>query len=114
MTKRIGVLLSGRGTNFEALAESVAAGRIPNAEIAIVISNRGGAPGIDRAKARGIATRVIPSKGLEREVYDRQVGAVLDEHKVDLICLAGYMRLDRKSTRLNSSHRCIMYAVFCF
>src|SRR5437899_3884979 len=93
MTKRIGVLLSGRGSNFEALAESVAAGRIPNAEIAMVISNREGAPGIERAKARGIATRVIPSKGLEREVYDRQVAAVLDEHKVDLICLAGYMRL---------------------
>jgi len=93
MTKRIGVLLSGRGSNFEALAESVAAGRIPNAEIAIVLSNREGAPGIDRAKTRGIATRVIPSKGLEREVYDRQVGAVLDEYKVDLICLAGYMRL---------------------
>src|SRR5438270_11841009 len=93
MTKRIGVLLSGRGSNFEALAESVAAGRIPNAEIAIVISNREGAPGIDRAKTRGIATRVIPSKGLEREVYDRQFGAVLDEYKVDLICLAGYMRL---------------------
>ena len=93
MTKRIGVLLSGRGSNFEALAESVAAGRIPNAEIAIVLSNREGAPGIDRAKTRGIATRVIPSKGLEREVYDRQVGAVLDQYKVDLICLAGYMRL---------------------
>src|SRR5205823_7530961 len=62
-------------------------------EIAIVVSNREGAPGIDRAKARGIATRVIPSKGLEREVYDRQVAAVLDEHKADLICLAGYMRL---------------------
>ena len=93
MKKRIGVLLSGRGSNFEALAESVAAGRIPNAEIAIVVSNREGAPGIDRAKARGIATRVIPSKGLEREVYDRQVAAVLDEHKVDLVCLAGYMRL---------------------
>src|SRR6202007_2959849 len=93
MTKRIGVLLSGRGSNFEALAESVAAGRIPNAEIAVVISNREGAPGIDRAKARGIAARVIPSKGLERETYDRQVAAVLDEHKVDLICLAGYMRL---------------------
>ena len=93
MTKRIGVLLSGRGSNFEALAESAAAGRIPNAEIAIVISNRDGAPGIDRAKARGIATRVIPSKGLERETYDRQVAAVLDEYKVDLICLAGYMRL---------------------
>ncbi len=93
MTKRIGVLLSGRGSNFEALAESVAVGRIPNAEIAMVISNREGAPGIERAKARGIATRVIPSKGLEREPYDRQAAAVLDEHKVDLICLAGYMRL---------------------
>jgi phosphoribosylglycinamide formyltransferase-1 len=93
MTKRIGVLLSGRGSNFEALAESLAAGRVPNAEIAIVISNREGAPGIERAKGRGIPTGVIPSKGLEREVYDRQVVAVLDEHKVDLICLAGYMRL---------------------
>ncbi len=93
MKKRIGVLLSGRGSNFEALAESVAAGRIPNAEIAIVISNRGGAPGIERANARGIRTRVIPSKGLERETYDRQVAAVLEEHQIDLICLAGYMRL---------------------
>ena len=93
MKKRIGVLLSGRGSNFEALAESVAAGRIPNAEISIVISNREGAPGIERANARGIRTRVIPSKGLEREAYDRQVAAVLEEHKIDLICLAGYMRL---------------------
>ena len=57
MKKRIGVLLSGRGSNFEALAESVAAGRIPNAEISIVISNREGAPGIERANARGIRTR---------------------------------------------------------
>jgi phosphoribosylglycinamide formyltransferase-1 len=93
MNKRIGVLLSGRGSNFEALAESVAAGRIPNAEIAIVLSNREGAPGIARAKARGISAQAIPSKGLEREAYDRQVVAVLNEHKVDLICLAGYMRL---------------------
>src|SRR6266699_2484353 len=93
MNKRIGVLLSGRGSNFEALAESVATGRIPNAEIAIVISNREGAPGIQCAASLGIPNRVIPSKGLEREVYDRQVAAVLDEHKVDLICLAGYMRL---------------------
>ena len=93
MKKRIGVLLSGRGSNFEALADSIAAGRIPNAEIAIVISNREGAPGIDRAKARGIPAKVIPSKGLEREVYDRQVAAVLSESRVDLICLAGYMRL---------------------
>jgi phosphoribosylglycinamide formyltransferase 1 len=93
MAKRIGVLLSGRGSNFEALADSVAAGRIPGAEIAIVVSNREGAPGIDKAKERKIATRVIPSKGLEREVYDRQVVAVLNERKVDLVCLAGYMRL---------------------
>src|SRR5207245_10524380 len=93
MKKLIGVLLSGRGSNFEALADSVAAGRIPNAEIAMVISNREGAPGIQRAESRGIRTRVIPSKGLEREAYDRQVVAVLHEHKVDLICLAGYMRL---------------------
>jgi phosphoribosylglycinamide formyltransferase-1 len=93
MTKRIGVLLSGRGSNFEALADSVAAGRIPNAEVAIVISNREGAPGIDKAQQRGIATKVIPSKGLEREAYDRQVVAVLQQHKADLVCLAGYMRL---------------------
>ena len=93
MTKRIGVLLSGRGSNFEALADSISAGRIPNAEIAIVVSNREGAPGIDRAHARGLATRVIPSKGLEREPYDRQVVAALHEASVDLVCLAGYMRL---------------------
>jgi phosphoribosylglycinamide formyltransferase 1 len=93
MNKRIGVLLSGRGSNFEALAESIATARIPNAEIAIVVSNREGAPGLDRAKARGIPTRAIPSKGLEREAYDRQVVAVLNEHRVDLVCLAGYMRL---------------------
>ncbi len=93
MTKRIGVLLSGRGSNFEALADSIAAGRIPDAEIAMVISNRPGAPGIERAEQRGIKNRVIPSKGLEREVYDRQVAAVLDESAVGLICLAGYLRL---------------------
>ncbi|HXQ98643.1 MAG TPA: phosphoribosylglycinamide formyltransferase [Candidatus Limnocylindrales bacterium] len=91
--KRIGVLLSGRGSNFEALADSVAAGRIPNAEIAVVISNREGAPGIERAAARGIPAKLIPSKGLEREAYDKQVAAMLQGHKVDLVCLAGYMRL---------------------
>src|SRR6267154_37313 len=93
MGKRIGVLLSGRGSNFEALADSVGGGRLPGAEIAVVVSNREGAPGIERATVRGIAARVIPSKGLEREVYDRQVVAVLREFKVDLVCLAGYMRL---------------------
>ncbi len=93
MAKRIGILLSGRGSNFEALADSVAAGRIPGAEIAIVISNREGAPGIEKAKARGIATLVIPSKGKEREAYDREVVVALRERQVDLVCLAGFMRL---------------------
>ena len=93
MTKRIGVLLSGRGSNFEALADSIVSGRIPNAEVALVLSNREAAAGIDRAKARGLTARVIPSKGLEREAYDRLVVAALNEAKVDLICLAGYMRL---------------------
>lgn len=93
MNRRIGVLLSGRGSNFEALADSVAAGRIPSAEISMVLSNQEGAPGIERARARGIEARVIPSKGLEREAYDRLVVAALREKKVDLVCLAGYMRL---------------------
>jgi len=93
MKKRIGILLSGRGSNFEALADGVVTGRIPNAEIAVVVSNREGAPGIDRAAARGLDARVIPSRGLEREAYDRQVAAVLHEKRVDLVCLAGYMRL---------------------
>jgi phosphoribosylglycinamide formyltransferase 1 len=93
MKKRIGVLLSGRGSNFEALAESVSRGRIPNAEISVVISHRENAPGIERARERGIDARVLPSKGLDREAYDRQVVAVLQEKKIDLVCLAGYMRL---------------------
>src|SRR5271155_5877372 len=93
MKKHIGVLLSGRGSNFEALAESVAVGRIPGAEIAIVVSNREGAAGIEKARERGLDARVIPSKGLEREAYDKLVLAALQEKKVDLVCLAGYMRL---------------------
>jgi len=93
MKKRIGVLLSGRGSNFEALAESVAAGRIPNAEIAIALSNREDARGIEKARAFGIEARVISSKGLEREAYDKLVIAALQEQRVDLVCLAGYMRL---------------------
>ena len=93
MKKRIGVLLSGRGSNFEALADSVAAGRIPGAEMAVVISNREAAPGIERARAGGFDARVIPSKGLEREAYDKLVIAALQEKNVELVCLAGYMRL---------------------
>jgi phosphoribosylglycinamide formyltransferase 1 len=92
-TKKIGVLLSGRGSNFEALADSVAAGRLPGAEIAIVISNREDAQGLLRAAERRIPARVIPSKGIEREAYDRLVVAALNEARVDLVCLAGFMRL---------------------
>ena len=93
MKKRIGVLLSGRGSNFEALAESAAAGRIPDAEIAIALSNREDARGIEKARAFGIEAHVISSKGLEREAYDKLVIAALLEKRVDLVCLAGYMRL---------------------
>jgi phosphoribosylglycinamide formyltransferase-1 len=93
MSHRIGVLLSGRGSNFEALADSIAAGRIPGAEIVLVISNRGGALGLERAAARGIPARVIPSKGLQREAYDALVVAELQQARVELVCLAGFMRL---------------------
>ena len=93
MKHRIGVLVSGRGSNFEALADSVAQGRIPNAEIAIVVSNREDAAGIEKARVRGILARAIPSKGLEREAYDRLVVTALRESDVDLVCLAGYKRL---------------------
>ncbi|HXW56924.1 MAG TPA: phosphoribosylglycinamide formyltransferase [Candidatus Cybelea sp.] len=93
MRKRIGVLLSGRGSNFEALADSVTSGRIPNAEISIVVSNREAAPGMAKARARGIPAEVIPSPGLEREAYDRLVVSALRRREVDLVCLAGYMRL---------------------
>ncbi len=90
--KRLGILLSGRGSNFEAIANSVAAGRIP-AEIAVVISNNPKAAGLERARDRGIPAVVIPSKGLEREAYDRLVVAELQSRQVDLVCLAGFMRL---------------------
>ena len=93
MKKRIAVLLSGRGSNFAALADGVAAGRIPNGEIALVISNREDAPGIEKARTRGIPGQVIPSKGLQREEYDRLVVTALRERQVDLVCLAGFMRL---------------------
>ncbi len=93
MNKRIGVLLSGRGSNFEALAQSVSKQHILNAKIVIVISNKPDAAGLERARALGIPALAIASKGLEREAYDRKVVAALQEQSVDLICLAGYMRL---------------------
>jgi phosphoribosylglycinamide formyltransferase-1 len=93
MKKRIGVLVSGRGSNFEALADSITAGRIPHAEITIVISNREDAPALEKARVRGIEARAIPSRGLEREAFDKLVAAALREKNVDLVCLAGYLRL---------------------
>ena len=91
-THRLGILLSGRGSNFMAIADNVAAGKIP-AEIAVVISNRPHAPGLEEAQRRGFEARLIPSKGLEREQYDRLVVEALKEKRVDLVCLAGFMRL---------------------
>jgi len=89
----IGILLSGRGSNFVAIADSVDAGRIADARIAVVISNRADAPGVATARQRGLNAVVIPSKGRTREEHDREVVGTLKQHRVDLICLAGYMRL---------------------
>ncbi len=91
--KNLGILLSGRGSNFVAIADSITAGRIPDARIAVVISNRADAPGLETARQRGLQALVIPSKGKPREDHDREVVAALLGNKVDLICLAGYMRL---------------------
>ena len=90
--KRLGILISGRGSNFEAIAENINAGRLAT-EIAVVISNRPDARGIEIAKARGLNVVCLPSRGLDREVYDRTVVDELQRHHVDLVCLAGYMRL---------------------
>ncbi|HUS20267.1 MAG TPA: phosphoribosylglycinamide formyltransferase [Terriglobales bacterium] len=89
---RLGILLSGRGSNFEAIADNMKAGKLP-AEIAIVISNRADAPGITSARQRGLNAVVIPSKLRDRQEHDAEVIGALKQAKVDLICLAGYMRL---------------------
>jgi phosphoribosylglycinamide formyltransferase-1 len=90
--KKLGILLSGRGSNFEAIADSIQAGRL-TAEIAIVISNRADAPGLESARRRGLNAKLIPSRGRTREDHDAEVIAALKDAQVDLICLAGYMRL---------------------
>jgi phosphoribosylglycinamide formyltransferase 1 len=89
----LGILLSGRGSNFVAIADSIDAGRIADARIAVVISNRADAPGVTTARQRGLNVAVIPSQGKPREEHDREVVAVLKQQNVDLVCLAGYMRL---------------------
>src|SRR5260370_7884623 len=91
--KNLGILLSGRGSNFVAIADSNAAGRIPDARIAVVISNGADAPGLEGARQRGLNALVISSKGKRREEHDREVVAALLDNKVDILCLAGYMRL---------------------
>jgi phosphoribosylglycinamide formyltransferase 1 len=91
--KSLGILLSGRGSNFVAIADNIDAGRIPDGRIVVVISNKADAPGIEAARRRGLNALVIPSKGRSREEHDREVVFALKQHKIDLICLAGYMRL---------------------
>jgi phosphoribosylglycinamide formyltransferase-1 len=93
--KRLGILISGRGSNFEAIAENVANGALGaiGVEIAVVISNRADARGLETALARGMNAVCLPSKGLDREVYDRMLAAELHKRDVDLVCLAGFMRL---------------------
>ena len=91
--KSLGILLSGRGSNFVAITDSIDAGRIPDARIAVVISNKPDAPGIAIARQRGLTALIIPSKGRTREEHDREVVGALKQQAVDLVCLAGYMRL---------------------
>lgn len=89
---RLGILISGRGSNFEAIANSIARKKL-DAEIAIVISNRANAPGIEIARERGMPLRIIPSAGMDRETYDKLLIDELQTHEVELVCLAGFMRL---------------------
>ena len=90
--RRLGILISGRGSNFLAIADSIAHGRL-EAEIAVVISNRPEAGGLDLARARGLKAIELPSRGQDREIYDRQMIAALRANQVDLVCLAGYLRI---------------------
>jgi phosphoribosylglycinamide formyltransferase-1 len=90
--KRLGILISGRGSNFEAIAGNIERGSL-DAEIAVVVSNRAEAPGLEIARRRGLNAVCLPSRGLDREIYDRSVLQELEKYQVDLVCLAGYMRL---------------------
>jgi phosphoribosylglycinamide formyltransferase-1 len=91
--KRLGVLLSGRGSNFIAIADAITSGKLPSAEIAVVISNKAGAPGISAARERGLTAHVIEANGRKRSEHDSEIIGCLRKHHVDLVCLAGYMRL---------------------
>jgi phosphoribosylglycinamide formyltransferase-1 len=90
---RIGILISGRGSNMVALVDAVKEGRIPNAEVAVVISDKADAAGLAKAQERGIETLVIERKGRTRAEHDGEIAAALKERGVEIVCLAGYMRL---------------------
>jgi phosphoribosylglycinamide formyltransferase-1 len=90
--KKLGILISGRGSNFEAIARNVQAGKIP-AEIGVVISNKEEAAGLAIARQMGLNALCIPSKGKEREAFERELVAALRQNEVDLVCLAGFMRV---------------------
>jgi len=93
VTKRIAILISGRGSNMVALADAVAGGAIPGAEVAVVISDQSDAVGLEKARAREIETLAIERAGRTREQHDREIVAALQSRKIDLVCLAGYMRV---------------------
>jgi phosphoribosylglycinamide formyltransferase-1 len=93
VANRIGILISGRGSNMLALADAVDEGRIPSAEIALVVSDQENAAGLDRAKKRGLKTIIIQRRGRSREEHDHEIVAALKDHGVEIVCLAGYMRL---------------------
>lgn len=90
---RVGILISGRGSNMEALADAVREGRVPGAEVAVVVSDKPSAAGLGRARDRGLKTALVERKGLTRAEHEREMISVLRGHGVELVCLAGYMRL---------------------
>jgi len=90
---RLGILLSGRGSNFLAIAENIAQGKLTGCEIAVVVSNKADAPGLDAARTRGLHAIAIEACGRKRAEHDAEIIACLLNHSVDLVCLAGYMRL---------------------
>ncbi|HEX4008078.1 MAG TPA: phosphoribosylglycinamide formyltransferase [Acidobacteriaceae bacterium] len=91
--RNLGILLSGRGSNFLAIADSIASGKLPNGEIAVVVSNLADAPGLAAASQRGLTAVAIEARGRKRAEHDAEIIACLRDHNVDLVCLAGYMRL---------------------
>lgn len=94
---KIAILISGRGSNMVALAEAVGDGRVPNAQIALVVSDKPAAAGLEHARKQGLKTIAIPRQGQTRREHDREIVSALREHEIDLVCLAGYMRLLSKA-----------------